>query len=527
VLYSDSLKWPQSHTLRKLSQVGGPGLRTLGLQLWDCHVPIRQGPEALSEDRPADDMAGGPPPPAFSRWTTAVAAAFLIATISFFVMLHLKIPLLERVEAPEQALALMVGRTLDLEEALPQAAPWERLLYELSMETGADELEQAITWYQELAGYSRDPVVSLHLAILEAEGGHLERLRARLPRWLRDHEPLPTFATWLQSAYVEQRVPVERERLMQAELAETLSEGWFYDKLAFRLATRAADRQMMAAASQSLLRRATLMLERMRVLLLLELVLVLGGLVAFGAASRSMAFQSWRIGTAAVPPNWTVSLGAMVLVRGGALAAVVTMLFFLGDLVDPPLRLLAMPLINLPVILLAHRYLMVPYGHRLRDALGLKLLPSGWRRLMLVTLMLVSAGFAGEWLIGVLADSFRWSSHWTEWFDSDLVWGTSDAVATAVTEYVVFAPLFEELAFRGLLFATLRRRFGFVVSALASATLFGLAHGYGLLGFLSVLWSGLLWAWAYEKVGSLWPVIAAHAVNNLLICLTIIWMLRL
>ena len=142
-------------------------------------------------------------------------------------------------------------------------------------------------------------------------------------------------------------------------------------------------------------------------------------------------------------------------------------------------------------------------------------------------MMLVAAGFAGEWLIGLLADASGLSSHWTEWFDSDLVWGSPAAVATALTEYVLFAPLFEEVAFRGLLFATLRRRYGFLSSAVGSAALFGLAHGYGILGFMSVVWSGLLWAWVYEKTGSLLPGILAHAINNLLVCLTIIWMLRL
>ena len=39
----------------------------------------------------------------------------------------------------------------------------------------------------------------------------------------------------------------------------------------------------------------------------------------------------------------------------------------------------------------------------------------------------------------------------------------------SLVEYVVFAPLFEELAFRGLLFAILRRKFRFLPAALISA----------------------------------------------------------
>jgi membrane protease YdiL (CAAX protease family) len=47
-----------------------------------------------------------------------------------------------------------------------------------------------------------------------------------------------------------------------------------------------------------------------------------------------------------------------------------------------------------------------------------------------------------------------------------------------------------------------------------------------LIGFLSVFWSGVLWAWVYERTGSLWPGMIAHAVNNLLVCLGIIALLR-
>ena len=41
--------------------------------------------------------------------------------------------------------------------------------------------------------------------------------------------------------------------------------------------------------------------------------------------------------------------------------------------------------------------------------------------------------------------------------------------AMSLVEYVIFAPLFEELAFRGLLFAILRRKLRFLPAALISA----------------------------------------------------------
>jgi membrane protease YdiL (CAAX protease family) len=138
----------------------------------------------------------------------------------------------------------------------------------------------------------------------------------------------------------------------------------------------------------------------------------------------------------------------------------------------------------------------------------------------------LAGGLAGEWLLGAAAEWLQIADHWTEWFDADLVWGDRRLVAVALLEFVVFAPVVEEITFRGVLFGTLRRRFPFAPAAAISAGIFAIAHGYGVLGFTSVLWSGLLWAWVYERTGSLLPGMLAHALNNLLVCLSVMWLLR-
>ena len=93
-------------------------------------------------------------------------------------------------------------------------------------------------------------------------------------------------------------------------------------------------------------------------------------------------------------------------------------------------------------------------------------------------------------------------------------------------EFVVYAPVLEEIAFRGILFGTLRRKFSFAPAAFIGALVFAVAHGYGWIGFLSVLWSGVVWAWGYEKTGSLLPGMLAHALNNLLVSGSVIHLLR-
>ena len=91
---------------------------------------------------------------------------------------------------------------------------------------------------------------------------------------------------------------------------------------------------------------------------------------------------------------------------------------------------------------------------------------------------------------------------------------------------VVLAPVFEEIIFRGVLYGSLRARFGVWPAVVMSAAIFALAHGYGAAGFASVFLSGALWAWSYERTRSLLPGMIAHMANNAAVGLTLLWLLR-
>ncbi|MGH7279666.1 MAG: lysostaphin resistance A-like protein, partial [Candidatus Rokuibacteriota bacterium] len=275
-------------------------------------------------------------------------------------------------------------------------------------------------------------------------------------------------------------------------------------------------------------------LWRLRALAALELALVLGGGAAAGVllTRRRRQTAAPRIGDAVVPPPWPFGRGVVVLVRGGAAGALVAVALFVAyQFIDHPVdELLAVPMTYLPfvpVVLLAARHLAAPAGLTLAGALGLRVPAGRWRQALLVAVLLCAAGILGEWLLVLLGEWRGVDSHWTEWFDRDLVWGTPLVTAMAILGAVVVAPVMEEIVFRGLVFGTLRRRLPWPAAALASATLFALAHGYGALGFAAVLWSGAVWAYAYERTGSLWPGILAHAANNAAATLTVIWLLRL
>ncbi len=464
----------------------------------------------------------------WSRGLTVASALVLAACLGLFAWLQLTVPPLARVPSPERALALTVGHTLDLEEALARAPVLERAFYRVLLGAGTGDLEPAIGWYEELAGSVEEPSVHLRLAILDGEAGRTEAIRRKAEDWAQREEPWPSLAGLVRAAYLSAPLPSAVEQGLQAELAELLPSDWFYDRLALRLAQRAGDRILEQATQEAWEARTAPLVWRLRLLALVQgLLAVLGGLVLLGIVFDSGRRRLLPIGTAPVPPLWRGREGVVVLIRGGALSAVLTLLFLFADGDNLVLRLLGPIAASLPLLVLADRHLLRPVGLGFWEGLGLQPIPGALGRLGLATLAVAALDFLGEAVLGLVADGLALTSHWTEWFDADLVWEPLPVVATTLVDYVVLAPVFEELVFRGLLFGTLRRRFGLGTSALLSAGLFALAHGYGWVGFASVLWSGVVWALAYEKTGSLLPGMAAHAINNLFVCLSVIGMLRL
>ena len=90
---------------------------------------------------------------------------------------------------------------------------------------------------------------------------------------------------------------------------------------------------------------------------------------------------------------------------------------------------------------------------------------------------------------------------------------TSVGIALLVLLAVVFAPIFEEIFFRGFLFRGLANSWGWIAGALLSAVAFGAAH-MQLSVMIPLAALGFLLAWVYKRTGSLWTSIALHAVFN-------------
>ncbi len=86
---------------------------------------------------------------------------------------------------------------------------------------------------------------------------------------------------------------------------------------------------------------------------------------------------------------------------------------------------------------------------------------------------------------------------------------------------ICVAPVAEEFFFRGFFYRALRSRYSVLVAALIDGLVFGIIHypGDGAEGLLIVpplAALGLMFCLVLERTGSLYPVIALHALNNAL-----------
>lgn len=80
---------------------------------------------------------------------------------------------------------------------------------------------------------------------------------------------------------------------------------------------------------------------------------------------------------------------------------------------------------------------------------------------------------------------------------------------------VIFAPIVEELFFRGFLFQGFRQRYGWVSGGLLSSAVFGVAH-LDPAALLPTFVLGFLLAYMYHRSNSVWPCIILHVMINAL-----------
>jgi CAAX protease family protein len=235
-----------------------------------------------------------------------------------------------------------------------------------------------------------------------------------------------------------------------------------------------------------------------------------------GTQPRQLSLES--VGDAGWPepdpeqPRWTASagfygllvgvVGALVLV---AMTAAVFAIFGEGDLDNSPsfafTATLAQDLALVAAALIVTAGIARPsarqFGFRRFGASAL-----GWTALALVAYY--SAALVYEVLANPPSDELP------QEFGAER--STVLAVFTGIFVIGV-APVIEEFFFRGFLYQAFRSRFGVIGGAVLSGLIFGAIHFKPeYLVPLAVL--GVVLALLFQKTGSLWPCILAHAMNN-------------
>jgi hypothetical protein len=143
------------------------------------------------------------------------------------------------------------------------------------------------------------------------------------------------------------------------------------------------------------------------------------------------------------------------------------------------------------------------------------------RRMSLALIVAAICVLGLDWLsllgVGPLAERFGIETHWTEGLDEALLYEQWPMRLVPLINGILWSPVYEEMAFRGVLFPALRDRFGLFLGAAMSAIVFASLHFYSLPGFLSITLFGFVNALVCHYTRSLIPSIIAHICTNLII----------
>jgi len=287
-----------------------------------------------------------------------------------------------------------------------------------------------------------------------------------------------------------------------------LPPGWSADTLEVRLARATGDLSDCAAARNRIMTRGTATLKWELASLAIDLLFTCAGLVAL---LRLILRRHPPLPPLQTP--WTLQAGLWTVVLAFFWTfAAEYFLEFIRLPRGPHLAAWALLIVPLPWFVLVRGRLLRPLGASARLTFGL----DGWTRRGWAFAMWVAAACAvnllGEEAIGY----FAWQTADGTFLDADLVFGSLFQVAARGSGSMVIGPVVEEVAFRGILYGSLRNRLSPLLAALLSSLGFAATHPYGLASLAGVAWTGFVLCLVYERSRSLVPAIAAHMLLNAL-----------
>jgi membrane protease YdiL (CAAX protease family) len=414
----------------------------------------------------------------------------------------------------------MIERSVEIADAADRAkeGPWK--IFGMAEDSPAKARDRGIKRYYRAADRletlhraAEERTVRAHLAYLLSDAGRRREAALQL-RVLRQFPEMRGLCDAI--AALDADSSTDGDRIVDPEVATPLRKGWAATRLKIRLLDRAGRRSEAGELRASALQSGRARFFRMT-------AVEAAGALLFYIGTMSVVFElryeAWR---PPIPPHptrsrWTVAQGLGVFARS-ELAGLLLAFGIAGIGCTGPFSGLCLwdaLVCFLPLVWLVRRHLVSgPWRDVMRE---FRMLPAG---LAATTLLRISLGLlAIVWIAGPAIEPIsKWlgvDADLTAVYFDPMVMDTPPRVALAGVNAVIWAPLAEEVTFRGLLYLTLRTIVRPGVAALASALLFAEAHLYSPAASLPVLWTGLVFAFGFERYRSLLPGLVCHALMNL------------
>jgi membrane protease YdiL (CAAX protease family) len=356
--------------------------------------------------------------------------------------------------------------------------------------------------------------------VLLAESNRNEEVRGDLDRLTAKGRA--SFVDAVQRAY--SKVSVDDARTFADYDVAIAGDEWIGKRLQLRLAIATHDAGARVQLESEIRGRLERFADRsVRIALAWTIPTLLGLVIFLVWLARNR--PDGPVSTALSPPAWLFENGYAVLVRaaffGLSIAFALSQFSFYAR--SDAFVVWGTLLASIPLLFLLRKRLLAPLGLEFAPTFGLVRLsnPVSW---ILFALAVFAVDQIGAQAISTLAHMVGAASHWSERVIPTVLWGSKPIAMLDAIDTCAWAPFFGELGCRGLLYLTLRRNYPPWQAALVSAALFGAVQLHSLPGMMSVTWSGFVWALAFERCRSLWPVIACHALAQVIV-VSSIWLL--
>ncbi len=472
-----------------------------------------------------------PRPLRFKRWVTVIMMVLLVPAL-LGVLIELRtVPGVTILDAPVELAITFHEAGLDLDSAVGSSR-WEKALHWVLWSPGTEELPQAIVAYSEILSLAEGELqipqehlnlLRVRLIVLLLEAGRTSDASAEVEKLSTGNAESEMVAETLRGLLAPKRLekPDPLEPLLDTldlwgDGDPILASGWAIDSLIEDHALLAGDRERATLARERILERGRRLWHRLLATGLLLLVPVLGLILGFGFLWRRRPLPRTGDGIQVAP--WSSATAFAVTVRSLFWGVALGLgLFAIADSVFENLSLVTgfeMLIASIPMVLYL-RKLTRSAGITIGSAFSLR--SSHLKSLFVVVLVLIGIEqlLHNFWFLAGEVSGFGLS--WDDGISEGIVRGSVITVILESLDAVLWAPIFEEIAFRGLIYTALRRRFSPFVSAVASAAAFAALHPYGVAGLLALFTSAVASALVYERTRSLIPCIASHAFTNFLV----------